>query len=365
MNSEVSPGFGASARRRLEARPGGRLFLRALSCFYGAAVLLRNLAYNLGLLPARRLKARTICIGNLTTGGTGKTPAVLLAAVTLRKNQIKTAILTRGYKRPAGAGNVQVLLNSQNVSWRETGDEPWMMHRALKGFEVPILVHPNRYQAGLAAMTYYNPEVLLLDDGFQHRRLHRDLDIVLINALDPFGGEKLLPAGNLREPLSALKRAGLAVITHSDQAGAAQIKAVKKRIAEVNPDLRVLEAAHRADFLFDLKDDRRRRLAYLKGKQIACFSGIGDPASFEDLLKKSGARLTQCWRYPDHHPYTADEIQAIGNVAGALPIVTTLKDFARLPAPWRETLAGEVLALSIRLEIVKGKDIWEEMICRP
>lgn len=350
-------------RNRLRKKIWGRILLRILSLIFEIGVRLRNVLYNLRLLPARRLKARTICIGNITTGGTGKTPAVLLAAVTLRKKQVKTAILTRGYKGKRFGGDVQVLLNSKDVSWRETGDEPWMMHRALKGFEVPILVHPNRYVAGEAALTYYNPQVLLLDDGFQHRQLHRDLDIVLINAVNPFGGGQLLPGGDLREPISSLRRAGLAVITHADLVSTETLKSIRTKIAEAHPDLRILEAAHRADFLFDLKQDKRRKLAYFKNKPIACFSGIGDPASFENLLKCAGARIVQTWRYPDHHPFTIKELQSIENVRNGVTLVTTLKDFARMPNGWQGILSGDILALSVKLEITKGKTIWEEALC--
>ncbi|MFH2204681.1 MAG: tetraacyldisaccharide 4'-kinase [Elusimicrobiota bacterium] len=352
-----------SMRKRLRETALGRLTLTILMLLYGLGVSIRNLLYDIGALPAKRLKARIICIGNLTTGGTGKTPAVLLAAITLRQHQIKTAILTRGYKSKPKKHEVQVLLNTKNVYWQETGDEPWMMHRALKGFEVPILVHADRYRAGEAALTYYDPEVLLLDDGFQHRRLKRDLDIVLINALDPFGGEKLLPSGNLREPLSALKRAGLVVITHADQIPKRLLKRIRETILRVHPEVRVLESVHRADFLFDLREDRRRRLAYLKNKTVACFSAIGDPGAFEALLQHTGARIVQCWRFADHHPFTREEIQSIENVRGGAPVVTTLKDFARLPPGWQDILSGDVLALSIKLEITKGKSIWEEAIC--
>jgi len=205
--------------------------------------------------------------------------------------------------------------------------------------------------------------VLLLDDGFQHRRLHRDLDVVLINALDPFGGGSLLPAGNLREPLKALRRAGLAVITHADQVTEQELSSIREQISGIQPGLEILESAHRPDFLFDLKDDKRRRLAYLKNKPIGCFSAIGDPKSFEDLLRRTGARLVQTWRFPDHHPFSRDELRSINNIRDGRPIVTTLKDFPRLPSGWQDILEGEVLALSVRLEITKGKKVWEDTIC--
>lgn len=354
----------AGLRERLRGSLAGRALLWAAMLFYGAAVRLRSGLYALRLLPSRRLRARTICVGNLTVGGTGKTSAVLLAAQTLHRRQVKTAILTRGYGR-RGSREVQVLLNSRNVPWQETGDEPWLMHHALKGLEIPILISPDRYRAGLTAQTYYNPEVVLLDDGFSHRALRRDLDIVLLHARDPFGGGRLLPAGDLREPVTALRRAGLVVISHADQVPAEAVESIRERVARLRADLPVVEAAHRPDFVFDIKEDRRRRLTHLRNKAVACFSAIGDPQGFEELLERSGARLVQRWRYPDHHPFTLDELRTIEAVRGGAPVVTTFKDLPRLPRGWQEILAGEVLALAVRLEITKGKELWEEALCGP
>ncbi|MBI5594536.1 MAG: tetraacyldisaccharide 4'-kinase, partial [Elusimicrobia bacterium] len=176
------------ARENLRRSWWGRASLVVLSWFYGAGLALRDAAYAVGLLRSSHVGRRTVCIGNLTVGGTGKTPAVLLAAQVLRKHGLKPAILSRGYGRSAPGRDVQVLLDQREAPWQETGDEPWMMHRALKGLGVPILVSPDRVASARTAVRYYEPDVIILDDGFSHRRLGRDADIVLINALDPFGG---------------------------------------------------------------------------------------------------------------------------------------------------------------------------------
>jgi len=353
----------ATLRARLLRRPSGRLLLAALSGLYGLAVFCRNLLFRLQVLPSRKLGARIVCIGNITAGGTGKTSAVLAAAQALTRRQMKTAILSRGYKRLRGSREVQVLLSSHNVSWRDTGDEPWMMHQALKGLQIPILVSPDRCRAAEAAIFYYSPEVILLDDGFQHRRLQRDLDIVLINALDPFGGGRLLPYGDLREPLSSLRRAGLLVITHTDEVPAKRLDDVRGALARHAPGVPIIEAAHRPDFVLDIREEHRRRLAHLKGKQVCCFSGIGSPDSFEGMLRNAGAHLAQCWRYPDHHPYTLEEMRSIENLRQGMAVVTTFKDFPRLPEGWQAALSGEVFLLSIKMEIVKGSELWEEALC--
>jgi tetraacyldisaccharide 4'-kinase len=353
----------ARLRKKLKEKPAGRFLLALLAMVYRCAVGLRNLLYDFGLLPSKRLKARTICIGNLTTGGTGKTSAVLAAAHALASRQVKTAILSRGYKRLRPTREVQVLLNTQNISWQETGDEPWMMHQALKGLGIPILVSPNRRLAGETALFYYDSQVLLLDDGFQHRRLKRDLDVVLLNATDPFGGGRLLPYGDLREPLSALKRAGLILLTHSDEVTPERLDEIRKTVVSHAPDTPIAEAAHRPDYLLDLKEGRRRRLNHLKGTPAVCFSAIGAPDSFETMLREIGAHIAQRWRYPDHHPYSARELQAIENLRDGMPVITTFKDFPRLPPDWQEFLKGEVLVLGVRMDILKGKSEWENAIC--
>lgn len=350
-------------RARLRRSLGGRAALTAMSWAYGAGVLLRDAAYAVGLRRPRHAGVRTVCIGNITTGGTGKTPAVLAAAQLLKKRGLKPAILSRGYGRQAGGRDVQVLLDGRSASWEQTGDEPWMMHRALKGLGIPILVSPDRVAAAETAVRFYTPDVLLLDDGFGHRRLGRDADIVLLNALDPFGGGRLLPAGDLREPPAALARAALALVTHADQVPPERLAELRAAVAAVRPDLPVAESAHRAEGLYGLKDDAHHPVRWLKGRKVCALSAIGAPAAFEAELRRAGAELVQCWRYPDHHPYTARELRSIESVRHGLPLVTTFKDFPRLPPGWERTLSGEVLALGIRLEVLKGRRRWEEAVC--
>ncbi|MFA5139488.1 MAG: tetraacyldisaccharide 4'-kinase [Elusimicrobiota bacterium] len=352
----------ARARAQLLERTAGRWLLSLCAFVYGLGVALRNILYSLKLLPTRKLGSRTVCIGNLTVGGTGKTTAVLLAANTLRRKGVKAAILTRGYGRLRAKREVQVLVDKTTVSWKETGDEPWMMHQSLRGADIPILISPDRVKAGETALFYYKPRVLLLDDGFQHRRLRRDLDIVLISAIDPFGGGRLLPYGDLREPLSALKRAGMVIITHADQVEASRVEKIRAVVSAAAPSAELLEAVHRPDFIFDLKRNERHRLSHVKGKAIASLCGIGNPKSFEALLEAVEARVAQAWRYPDHHPYTLEEMRSIEELGKGMPVVTTFKDFPRFPQGWEDALPGDVLALAVRMEITSGKDVWEKAL---
>ena len=325
-------------------------------------MILRRLLYDAGFLPSRRVRARTICIGNLTAGGTGKTTAVLLAAQTLRRHHKSVAILTRGYARPEQGKEVVVLHEDRHPSWRQTGDEPWMMHHALEGLDVPILISADRVKAAEMAVQRYRPDVLLLDDGFQHLRLQRDVDIVLLNATDPWGGGSLLPLGNLREPRWALRRASLVVLTHADRVSEERLQTLRAEVESRHPGVPVAEAAHRPCFLFDVGLEARRPLTRLRKQEVTLLCGIGDPDSFADQMRRVGAKVAQQWRFPDHHPYTLAELRSIERTRAGRPVVTTFKDFPRLPPGWQEALTGEVFALGIQLEITRGRELWENSL---
>ncbi len=345
-------------RTRMQKNLPGQALLGAASLAYGAGVVGRRLLYDLKVLPRKTLDAKVICIGNLTTGGTGKTPAVLLAAETLRKRGHAVSIVSRGYGRTAPKKEVTVLIDGRQTDWRLCGDEPWMIHQSLQGQGVPVLVCPDRAKAGALAVEMYGSRVIILDDGFQHLKLHRDLDVVLVNARDPFGGGRLLPWGNLREPLSALKRADMVILTHADRVTAAALADIRARIEAVQPGLRILESAHKADHVLDVRTEKNHPLSHLKGKAVVALSGLGDPLSFESTLEELGATLAQTWRYPDHHAYTERELKSLEDLRGGLTVVTTFKDFVRLPSRWREILSGELLVLGIKLDILKGRNHW-------
>jgi tetraacyldisaccharide 4'-kinase len=345
-------------RERMQKSVGGRAVLGAASLAYGAAVMGRKALYGMGVLKRKRLAAKVVCIGNLTTGGTGKTPAVLLAAHTLRQRGHNVAVLSRGYGRQNAGKDVTVLLDGRQADWRSCGDEPWMIHQSLVGQGVPVLVCSDRAKSGEIAVDMYDSRVIILDDGFQHLRLHRDLDVVLINARNPFGGGRLLPLGDLREPVSALRRAQMVVITHADRVTAPELAALREEIERLHPGVQVLESAHKPDHLLDLRTEKKLPLTHLKGKAVTALSGLGDPLSFETSLEELGATLAQKWRYADHHAYSGRDLDSVESLRGDLPLVTTLKDFTRLPPDWRERLGGEVLVLGIKLDILKGRNAW-------
>jgi len=347
-------------RNALKSNFAGKAALWLCSLFYGLGVAARKSIYEMGFSKTNSVNTRVVCIGNLTTGGTGKTTAVMLAAKMLAEAGVRVSIVSRGYKRLADKNEVVVLSEKTSASWEKAGDEAYMMSEALREYGVPVVVCPDRFRAAQTAVRRFKSQVVLLDDGFQHFGIDRDMDIVLLDARDPFGGNHLLPLGTLREPKSALSRAGLVLITHSNLASTEQLAAIKEEVKEYNPEARVLESTHEPDYFFDVCKAEKRRLDGLRGRKATALSAIGDPQSFEDTLKGLGVELHQIWRYPDHHPYTLEELKSAAAVRDGAPIITTYKDFTRFPEGWRELLKEDILVLSIHLNILGGEDATDD-----
>lgn len=339
-----------SLREKLLQNIFGRFILRAAAVFYGIGVRLNLFACKRGWRRSMRVNTRVVCIGNITTGGTGKTTAVLLAAGALARGGIRASIVSRGYKRKK-AGDITILFDRETApDWRETGDEPYMMSQLLAEYKVPVIVSADRYGAANAALKEFKSQVILLDDGMQHHRLRRDANIVLIDAKNPFGGNALLPYGTLREPVSALKRADLVVITHANLAPVHIIEDIKDKIRVINDEIDILTAAHKPDYFFDLKERLHVPLDRLAG-DIAAFSAIGEPASFEQTLKNLGFNLKQAWRFADHATYTRADIENFAALSGGLPLITTFKDAVKLPEGWQDIIKGKVYILAVNMEI--------------
>ncbi|MDD4004471.1 MAG: tetraacyldisaccharide 4'-kinase [Elusimicrobiaceae bacterium] len=346
--------------KKLHRNALGIAALWIISLFYRLIVFIRQALYDFGFLKVTKVNTRIVCIGNLTTGGTGKTTAVMLAARQLAKAGVRVAIISRGYRRQADPDDMVVLSNTTPGSWVSAGDEPYMLSRSLKDHDVPVIVCANRVKAAQTAVKRFRSQVIVLDDGFQHFKLERDSDIVLIDAKNPFGGDALLPLGTLREPKSALKRARLAVITHANLADVVQLDDIRREIHEYNPALQVIETTHQPEHLFNICTGEVVPLGTLHGN-AAAFSAIGDPGSFEETLFDMGFDLKQKWRYPDHHPYRLEDLQSVQSLRGGLPIITTYKDFTKFPDGWREIFADHVYLLSISLNItggVKAEQAW-------
>lgn len=292
------------------------------------------------LANRRHLPCRVISIGNLTVGGTGKTPATMaLAQEALRRGQAPI-ILTRGYRGTAPGPCFVTTGNGPLLSAGEAGDEPYLMAYRLRN--VPIVKGPDRYASGVFALDRIwqntppgEKPLFLLDDGFQHFRLCRDMDLVLLDSGDPFGGERLLPLGRLREPLTALERASIIVVTKSgmkmDGRGP-ELEKTLKRIGRYNAKAPLYIADHLPVSVM-AKDGREYPVSLLSGKKILGFCGIGSPGSFAKTLTDTGALVAGLRPFRDHHRYTSSDIQSLVKEAAALNcewIVTTEKDIIKI-----------------------------------
>lgn len=333
--------------------------LRAAALLYGLAVRAHRAAYDRGLLRTRQLPVPVISVGNLVAGGTGKTPLVVYLARALRDRGRQAIVLSRGYGRRSRG--IRIVSDGRNIErdWREVGDEPTLMAGLLPG--IPIVVGRDRYEAGLWALDRFPADFVLLDDGLQHLRLARTVDIVVVDATDPFGGGHLLPRGLLREPLGALARAHMFCLTRTDQSD--RVADLRSRLNALNPHVPIVETVHRPTGLRRISGGRDRPLSSLREGGVMAFSGIGRPASFERTLRGLGAQIVDAIRYPDHHPYTPQDLTELhrrATRAGADILVTTEKDAIRLPI--EGTLDLPVLALGVELEVRKGADEFEAML---
>ena len=402
-------------QQRILATPLRFLFV-PLSWLYAASVQLRNILYTHGVFKARRLPCRVISVGNIVVGGTGKTPAVIALAKYLQREGMRVAILLRGYKRRGGKKMSRRLMSSLPlrekviivsdgekvcVSPMESGDEAYMMAEHLSG--VPIIVGKCRYLAGQVALERFKVDVLLLDDGFQHRQLARDVDILTISATHPFGGpEKLLPAGTLREPLAALRRADLILLTHAD---APNISAhIKKLVEPLAPNTPVLASIHQPTHLYPLAVGNQRNssqqsvvsnkrlplneniftegfrkpmetdshfsdIKELKGKRILAVCGIGNPDAFVATFTRCSVASVKLLAFPDHHVYTETDKQQIYTAfqeAAADLIVTTQKDEQKLACCRGEVTSPlrnlPIVVLAVALVITEGDEKFNDVL---
>ncbi|GIX46479.1 MAG: tetraacyldisaccharide 4'-kinase [Candidatus Tectimicrobiota bacterium] len=306
--------------------------LHGLASLYGAAVALRAAAYRAGLRQPRRLPCRVLSIGNLTVGGTGKTPLALWVARWYQKAGCRVAVLCRGYGGTLkGRFGVASCGEGPQQPWHVVGDEAYFLAQALPG--IPVLAGKDRYAAGRYACAAFGSEVVLLDDGFQHWRLARDLDVVLLDASNPLGAGALLPRGILREPLPALERADVVVVTRAPAAAAAALPAPLRPWLAQKP---LCALTLQAEALVGGAGETYP-LAFLQGQRAVAFAGIGNPGAFLATLQSLGCEVPVLLCFPDHHPYRAADWQAIAEVARqrqATCLVTTEKDAVRLSPAW-------------------------------
>jgi tetraacyldisaccharide 4'-kinase len=319
-----------------------RLALRLASLPYGLAVRLRNACFTRGWCRSERAPVPVVSVGNLTAGGTGKTPCVEYVADFYRRRDVRVAILSRGYGAAHGP-NDEALVLEENLP------------------DVPHLQGPDRVALTRTAVAELESEVLVLDDGFQHRRLARDLDLVLVDATCPWGHGHLLPRGLLREPPSGLRRAHAVVLTRCDQVAPPDLEALKRQVARLAPGLPLVGSVHRPTGL--VNGAAQAPLDLLREAPVAAFCGIGNPESFRRTLEGLGAGVVDFRTYPDHHPYTRADVDALRAWAAGLPVdfvLTTQKDLVKLRL---DRLGPRPLwALRVRLGPGAGRDALDGLL---
>ncbi len=329
-------------------------FLFALSLIYG--IIVRVLSF-ICRLRSYRLNCRVISVGNITLGGTGKTSLVELLARLLKDKGHKVAVLSRGYKR-----KVTKSQGHQVTSHQAMGDEPYMLTRNLG--DIPVIVDKDRIRAAKLAIRGNGADAVILDDGFQQWRIKKDLEIVTIDATNPFGNLHLLPRGILREPLPSLKRTDIFVLTKVNLNPHTQD--VKEFLKGINPDALIVEAIHNPVGFYRLGERRDNLLspAEFKGKKVSLVCGIGDPQSFENLISSLGIDIGLSFRFADHYPYTKQDLNRIirdSRQNGIDTIVTTEKDSVRFPAMSYELRAMSCFVLRIKLEMVQNETFFNRI----
>ena len=338
--------------------------LRGMAVLYDRVQRVREASYQAGVIHPRRLSRPVISVGNLTVGGAGKTPTVISICRLLAKAGLRPVVLSRGY----GGNNRNAVLevsDGDQVKWpaNVVGDEPVLLARKLPG--IPVFIGPDRSKVGHAAITTYRPDVLVLDDGFQHRQLERDLDLVLIHATDPFGNGYVLPGGPLREPIVHLKRADMLLLTHVESPE--PVQGLLDFLREICTTQPCLLSRHQLREYVPLSTDEGQsscKLDRLPAKRVFVVAGIARPESFIQSIVREGLDIVGCWILPDHSLFRAEDIALIKHQAeklGAEAILTTEKDAVRLE------LLGIRLnnwwAVAMELSLYEPKT-WEDLILK-
>jgi tetraacyldisaccharide 4'-kinase len=339
-----------------------RCFLLAVSQLYGAVVKVRAAGYRTGFLQSRKLPCPVISIGNITVGGTGKTPLTVYVAEQVHRMGFQAVVVSRGYKSGAErSGGIVSDGNRLQMALEMAGDEPTLIAMRLLGSSVPVLVGQNRYRIGQMALELFNPDVIILDDGFQHTKLARDINMVLLDSRYPFGNRHLLPRGVLRESISSLARANMFILTRSDP-GRSPASSEDLTLLDVYsrccrtyrarhiPMLREFIPADKCITAINLFGSVPKDIEQLKQRKAFAFSGIAVNNHFRQTLKDLQCNLRGFIEFKDHHFYSNEDIERIlqsAKVSGADCLCTTDKDFVRIGVQEKWPLDLAVIGVDI------------------
>ena len=327
-----------------------RMFATVVAWSYDKVMIFRNFLFDLRILKVHKLSCPVISVGNLAVGGTGKTPMVIWLARFLLEEGWRVGVVSRGYKGEE-TKKVLVVSDGRNILAGSdvSGDEPQLLARRLPG--IPVLCSTKRALAAETAVEQFRCEVVILDDGFQHRFVARNLDIVMLDSRYPFGDGSLFPRGTLREQTTALTRARVLVLSRFD--GSEQAEQSHMNLVGQWPDKTVVTAAHRATRLFKASAQRELPLSSVKNKRLAAFAGIGRPDDFFRTVRDLGADLVHTTALPDHHPLTIELFASLVEEASAKQPelwLTTEKDWVRLPDAIPDSMELWVVAVELDLD---------------
>ncbi len=321
--------------------------LAILSLIYSLGVKIRVFLYERRLFQSKSLPCKVVSVGNITIGGTGKTPLVIWLAEFLRAANYKPAVLSRGYKGALG-NEVGVISDGHNMflTPHDSGDEPYLMASKLKG--VPVLTGKDRLKTGQYALKYFKVDLVILDDGYQYMELRRDLDLVLLDATNPLGNKYLLPRGPLREPISHLRRAHAFILTRCDQTEG--LNETVEYLRGLYPETPVFKCIHKPFSVCYLGREEFFDPHILCGKKSLAFSGIAYPNAFLSTLKDIGTEVVQFIEYPDHYNYSRNDLEQIqmeASTIGVETIITTEKDKVRIEGRWPQGLPLSYLVVNM------------------
>ncbi|MFH1369262.1 MAG: tetraacyldisaccharide 4'-kinase [Elusimicrobiota bacterium] len=306
-----------------------------------------------------RLPRPVVSVGNITWGGTGKTPVLIAIASRLESAGLKTAVLTRGYARKS-ASNKSVIVSDGNEilsSPAEAGDEPFLLAEKLR--KTAVVSGPDRAASAALITKIFSPDVFMLDDGFQHWKIKRDMDIVCVNASNPFGNGLLIPAGILREEVSSLSRADEIIITNADTVGTGELSALEERIRGVSGKT-PSKIKYKISFFTNLMRNEVTGPEHFKGKEIAALSGIGENSGFKRVLENLGIMVSTHYCFGDHHWYAYDDLKKA--LSGGLNVLVTEKDAVKIRPLLRLLKAEEadrVYSAAVETEFIGGERDWQ------
>lgn len=335
--------------------------LRGVAALYGLIVRVRPWCYRRGLLTSSRLPCRVVSVGNLTVGGTGKTPMVILLTEWLQAKGQRVAVLSRGYKRMSKTPHLLVSDGRKLlVGLSEAGDEPFLIARRCP--QAIVAVGADRAALGRWVLDQHPVDCVILDDGFQHRALHRDVDLVLLDATDATGLDAMLPAGRLREPFNGLERATAVIITRADSKD--DVEAIRSRLRAIQfPCEQLIEVVFKPEAVVSVLTEELQPLDWCRRKKAWLVSGIGNSDSFRRSAASFGIEVLGETVFPDHHHYGAHDVRQVRTNAqdvGAEIVLTTEKDAGKLPS----FLAPDDSwwALRLRAEVVRGEERLRRLI---